>query len=41
MYRVTVNGESKVWGTLEIALTDLFARAYDYDEWTLEKVAVL
>jgi len=39
MYKVTVDGETKVWGTLEVAMTDLFTRGYDHDEWTLERVA--
>jgi hypothetical protein len=38
MFRVTVDGETKEWLTLEYALLDALARGLG-KYWTLEKVA--
>ena len=38
MFRVTVDGETKVWQTFEFALTDCLARGLG-EFWTLEKVS--
>lgn len=38
MYKVTVSNETKVWATLEWALTDLFSRGALQETWTIEKV---
>lgn len=37
MYRVTINGESKEWTTLDFALRDVLTRGFG-SAWTLEKV---
>jgi hypothetical protein len=37
MFRVTIDGDVRIWYTLEHALTDLFSRGWAHESWTLEK----
>jgi hypothetical protein len=37
MFRVTVDGESTEWMTLEFALTDALSRGVTGKFWTIEK----
>lgn len=36
-YTVEVDGERKVWFSMEYAMTDLFSRGFLSDSWKFEK----